>query len=120
MTETGRMNASSSAVVALASIELITPANRTAKATTAIAAAASQVACEASVPTQTRTPPTSASATCACSRAARGPPKSTSSSIAKEPNAANVATSALPITRLPTANRPGITIAVRPARRSAE
>ena len=45
------------------------------------------------------TPPASASAACACSRSRIGPLKSTSSSIANEPNAANVATSGLPMTR---------------------
>jgi len=45
--------------------------------------------------------------------------KSTSSSIANEPNAANVASWGLPITLSPSANMAGMTIAVLPARRSA-
>ena len=48
-----------------------------------------------------------------------GPPKSTRSSIAKDPNAANVASCGLPMTLLPKANRAGMIIAVRVARRSA-
>ena len=59
---TGRMNASSSEVVAPASTELTAPANSTAKPTTAIAIAASPVERDASVPTQTNTAPTAASA----------------------------------------------------------
>ena len=116
---TGRMKASSSDVVAPASTELTTPANSTPKPTTAIAEAASHAAPDASVPVQTTTAPTTARAACACSRSRIGPLKSTSSSIAKDPNAANVATSPLPITLSPRANMAGITIAVRPARRSA-
>ena len=48
-----------------------------------------------------------------------GPPKSTRSSIAKDPNAANVATCGLPMTLLPKANMAGMIIAARAARRSA-
>src|SRR5271165_1253397 len=47
------------------------------------------------------------------------PPKSTSSSIANEPNAAKVASTELSITLSPSANMAGMTIAARPARRSA-
>jgi hypothetical protein len=116
---TGRMNASSSDVVALARTELTTPAKITTKPTTAIATTASQTASEASVPSVTRTSPVSASAACACSRSRSGPLKSASSSIANEPNAANVARIGLAITSSPSANIAGITIAARPARRSA-
>ena len=45
--------------------------------------------------------------------------KSTSNSIANEPNAANVAMIGLPITLSPSANIAGITIAALAARRSA-
>ena len=48
-----------------------------------------------------------------------GPPKSTSSSIANEPKAANVASFGFPSTLSPRANIAGMTIAVRAARRSA-
>ena len=48
-----------------------------------------------------------------------GPPKSTRSSIAKDPNAANVASCGLPMTLSPKANMAGMMIAVRVARRSA-
>src|SRR5215472_3532197 len=117
--DTGKMNASSSAVVAPASTELTTPAKITPKPTTAIAAAASHAVCEASVARQTNTPPVTASAACAWSRSAMGPPKSTSSSIAKDPNAANVASCGLPMTLSPKANMAGMMIAARVARRRA-
>ena len=113
------MNASSSAVVAPASTELTTPAKITPNPTTAIATAASHAFCEASVARQTNTPPVTASAACAWSRSAIGPPKSTRSSIAKDPNAANVATCGLPMTLSPKANMAGMMIAARVARRSA-
>ncbi len=113
------MNASSSEVVAPASTELTTPAKITPKPTSAIAAAASQALREATVPTQMNTAPTRQSDTCASTRSLIGPPKSTSNSSAKEPNAAKVASSGLSSTSAPTANIAGITIAVRPARRSA-
>jgi hypothetical protein len=117
--DTGKMKASSSDVVAPASTELTTPAKTTPKPTTAIDTAASHTACDASVPRQTNTPPATASAACAWSRSRIGPLKSTSSSIAKDPKAANVASTALPMTLSPSANMAGMTIAVRPARRSA-
>src|SRR5215470_13124136 len=60
--DTGKMNASSNAVVAPASTELTTPAKITQNPTTAIAAAASHAVCEASVARQTNTPPVTASA----------------------------------------------------------
>jgi hypothetical protein len=113
------MNASSNDVVAPASTELTTPAKSTPNATSAIATAASHAEREARVPTQTNTPPVTASATCACSRARIGPAKSTSKSIANEPNAANVANAGFPITCAPNANIAGMTSAVRPARRRA-
>ena len=108
--DTGKMNASSSDVVAPASTELTTPAKITPNPTTAIATAASHTVCEASVARQTNTPPVTASAACAWSRSAMGPPKSTRSSIAKDPNAANVATCGLPMTLSPKANMAGMMI----------
>ena len=60
--ETGRMKASSSDVVAPASTELTTPANSTPNATSAIATAATAGEREASVPRHTNTPPVTASA----------------------------------------------------------
>ena len=108
------MNESSSDVVAPARTELTTPANSTPNATSAIAIAASQAEREASVPRHTNTPPVTASAACARSRARIGPAKSTSSSIANEPNAANVANAGLPITRSPSANIAGMTSAGSP------
>ena len=113
------MNASSSAVVAPASTELTTPAKITPNPATAIATAASHAVREASVARQTNTPPVTASAACAWSRSVIGPPKSARSSIAKDPNAANVATCGLPMTLSPTANMAGMIIAARAARRSA-
>ncbi len=95
------------------------PANSTPNATSAIARAASGVDCEARVPTHTNTPPTTARAACARRRSRIGPLKSTSSSIANEPNAAKVASIGLSNTRSPRANIAGITIAARAARRSA-
>jgi len=113
------MNESSSEVVAEAKTELTTPAKRTAKAMTAIAAVATASEFEASVPRHTKTPQTTESANWACRRSRIGPVKSTSSTMAKEPNAANVASAGLPMTRSPSANIAGMTIAARPARRSA-
>ncbi len=118
-TDTGSMNARSSAVAAPASVELSTPEKSTANPTAAIAVAASHGSREAAVATQIKMAPAMASDACACSRCDIGPLKSTSSSIAKEPNAANVATSALPMTLSPSANRAGMTIAVLQARRRA-
>ena len=106
--DTGRMNASSSVVVDAASTELTTPANSTPKPTTAIAGAASQVG-GASVASEMSTPQATASAAWARSRSRIGPRKSTSSNIANDPNAANVATSGLPITSPPSANIAGMT-----------
>ena len=117
--DTGRMKASSSDVVALASTELTTPAKITQNATSAMATAASQSLREASVARQTNAPPASASAACACQRSRIVPPKSTSTSRANDPKAANVAISGFPITSFVMANRIGITIAVRAARRNA-
>ena len=117
--ETGRMKPSSSEVDALASTELTTPANRTAKPTTNIPIAASQTARAARVPRQTKTAPTAISDTCAASRSRIAPPKATNSSIASDPNAANVASVASPMTFSPSASMAGMTIAARPARRSA-
>src|ERR1700736_1289890 len=58
--DTGKMNASSSAVVAPARTELTTPAKITPNPTTAIATAADHAVGEASVARQTNTPPTMA------------------------------------------------------------
>ena len=96
--ETGRMKASSSVVVAPASTELTTPANITPKATTAIATAASHVVRAARVASTMSTPHATASVACARSRSRIGPAKSTSRSIANEPKAANVARVGLPMT----------------------
>ena len=95
---TGRMNPSSSAVDALASTELTTPANRTAKPAMPIPIAASQTVRPARVPRQTKTAPTRISDTWAASRSRVRPPKATNSSIASEPNAANVASVTSPMT----------------------
>ena len=102
--DTGKMKASSSEVVAPASTELTTPANRIAKPTTAIASAATTVQREASVPRQMRTAQATTSALWASTRSRIGPEKSTSSSIANEPKAAKVARIGLPITLSPMAN----------------
>ena len=96
--ETGRMNASSNDVVAEARTELTTPANRTAKPTSAIESAPTTSEFDASVPRHTNAPQTTESAAWACKRPRIGPLKSTSRSIANEPKAANVATIGLPIT----------------------
>ena len=117
--DSGRMNASSSDVEARGKHRADDPAKSTQKATSAIAIAASQGSRDARVPTQTRTPPASASVACDCSRSRIGPLKSTSTSVAKDPKAANVATLRLPMTRSPSANSDGMTIAARAARRSA-
>ncbi len=119
MIVTGRMNESSNDVLADASTELTVPANSTAKATTAIEATASQTGFDSSVPRHTKTAPTTASQDCAWRRSRSGPLKSTSISMANEPNAEKIATSAFRRTTLPKANSTGITMAVRPARRSA-
>ena len=49
----------------------------------------------------------------------RVPPKDTSTSVAKPPKAANIATWRLPSTWSANANTPGTTIAARTARRAA-
>ena len=117
--ETGRMSASSRETVAPASTELTTPEKRIPSATTAVTATAVHVEREASVPTHTRHAPASPSAACDPSRVRIGPVKSTRSSIENEPNAAKTAKFGFPTTFSPTANAAGITIAPRPARRSA-
>ena len=116
---TGRMKASSRAVLAEALTELTDPANSTTRATTDIATADSHTGCDASVPSETSTAPTTASAASACARSRSGPPKSTKSSIANDPNAEKIATSGLRRTPLANANSNGITMAARLARRSA-
>ena len=116
---TGRMNASSSEVVAPASTELMAPENSTAKPTTAIAMAASAVERDTSVPRQTAAAPATASVSCDSTRSRIVPGKSTSVSCANVPKAANVARAGLAITLSPMANSAGITSAVRVARRVA-
>ena len=116
---TGRIKPSSSAVDALASTELTTPANRTAKPAMNIPIAASHTVRPARVPRQMKTAPVKISAICACSRSRIVPPKATKSSMASDPNAANVATVASPITFSLSASMAGMTSAARPARRSA-
>jgi hypothetical protein len=74
---------------------------------------------EQRVPSVMFAAPTTASDAYAIKRLRIGPPNSTSTSIAKEPNAANVATCGLPITLSANANTAGITIAARAALRSA-
>jgi hypothetical protein len=81
--------------------------------------AASQVVRETSVASTMSAPHATASATWLRSRSRVAPRKSTSSSIANEPNAANVATVGFAITWTPTANSAGMISAVRTARRSA-
>ena len=113
------MNANRRESVAPAKTELTTPAKSTPNPTITIPAAASHGEREQTVPTQTKTAPASARPACALRRSAIVPEKSTSSNIANEPNAANVASVGLPITRSPSANMAGMTTAARPARRSA-
>ena len=117
--ETGRMYASSSGVVALAITELTTAENSTTKATIAMPTTAIQVVRDASVPSEISPMQVTPSSTCDRTRSTIGPVKSTNSNIANEPNAANVATSGLPITLTPSASIAGMISAVRPARRSA-
>ena len=81
--------------------------------------AASQSTVETAVPSTTNTAPASASASWERRRSAIGPENDASPRLAKAPNAANAATWGLPITFTLSANSAGITIAVRPARRSA-
>ena len=117
--DTGRMKASSRVVVAPASVELKMPANSTANPTTAIEQAATAVDREASVPRPMSTQHITPRPAWASRRSRIGPVKSTSSSMAKAPKAAKVATPGLAITLSPMANIAGMTIAVRPARRRA-
>ena len=72
------------------------------------------------MPRQTKAAPTTISDTWAASRSRSRPPNATKSSIARDPNAANVATVALPMTFSLSAKMAGMTIAARPARRSAD
>ncbi|MHA5048909.1 hypothetical protein [Streptomyces sp. SD15] len=116
---TGRTKASNSAVDAPARTELTTPEKSTRKPTTTMTETASQVWPATSVPRLIRTAQATASPRCARSRCVIGPVKSTSSSIENDPNAAKVAIVGEPMTWLHSANRAGITIAVRPARRVA-
>ena len=71
------------------------------------------------MPIVSSTLPASASPACATSLSRQPPPKATSSNVANEPNAANVAICALPITWLVIANSVGITSVVRTARIAA-
>jgi hypothetical protein len=106
-------------VDAPARTELTTPENSTRKPMTTITATASQVSSATSVPRQMRAAQATARPRCARSRCTIDPVKSTSSSIENEPNAAKVAMVGEPMTWLQRANRAGITMAVRPARRVA-
>ena len=118
--ETAMISGKSNEVVALASTELTTPANSTPNDSTAITTAASQVVREARVPTAMSTMHATARAAWHCRRLRIEPPKSTSSSMAKDPSAANVASAGLPSTGPPIANAVGMSTAARVARRSAE
>ena len=71
------------------------------------------------MPRQISTAQATPSAAWSSTRSLSGPEKSTSSSIANDPNATNVPTAGLPITLSPIANSAGIRIAARAARRSA-
>ena len=117
--DTGRMKASSSVWVAPARTELATPANSTPKPTTAIATAASQLVCETSVAMAISAPHATARAIWLRRRSRIAPRKSARSSIAKAPNAEKVATVGFSMTFTPSANRAGMTIADRDARRNA-
>src|SRR5262245_51975821 len=116
--ETGRMNARSIATVADASTELTTPAKSTQNPTTVIAVVATQTEFDASVPRHHNTAPAGTSASCERNRSTIVPEKSTSRTIANDPNAANVATAGFPITLSPIANIAGTTTAPRAALRS--
>ncbi len=117
--DTGRISESSRVVVAPARTELTTPANSTVKASTAVTTAASHVVREARVPRQMRPAHPTARAVWHCSRLRIEPPKSTSSSIAKDPKAAKVARTGFPRTGPQSANAAGMISAARVARRSA-
>src|ERR1700735_5700312 len=88
--DTGRMNASSSVVVALASTELMTAENRTTNATSAIPTTEIQVVCDASVPSEISATQAMPSTAWDRTRSRIGPVKSTSRNIANAPNAATV------------------------------
>ncbi len=118
-TVTGRMNDSTSGVAALAITELTTPLNNTTKATMNIAIVATTVDCETSVPRQISTTQASPISACDRRRSSREPWKSTSNRFANEPKAMKYDIVGLPITLSANANSPGISIAARPARRSA-
>ncbi len=105
-------------MLAPANTELTTPEKSTAKARTNIVAAASHVDRETRVPRQIRAAPAAARVRWDSTRFRREPPKSTIRSIANEPKLENSATTGLPMTSSPTANRAGMTIAVRAARRA--
>src|SRR5271163_1740905 len=115
----GKTKASSSVVVAPASTELTTPAKSTTAPTTAIVTAASQAVWETNVPRQINAQHATTSVAWLRRRSSIGPRKSTITSIANDPNAANNAVVASPITSSQNAKTAGITIAARPARRSA-
>ena len=119
VSETGRMNASSSEVDAPARAELTTPANSTKKPTISMARAASQATREASVPRQAKIAPVRISAVWSGSRSRIRPPNATNSSMDSDPKAANVAMTGLPITLMLSASSAGMTIAARPERRNA-
>ena len=97
----------------------MTAENSTTNATIAMPTTAIQVVCDASVPSEISTAQVTPSSAWARTRSRIGPLKSTSSSIANEPNAANKAIRGLSITLMPSASIAGMISAVRPARRSA-
>jgi hypothetical protein len=102
-----------------ASTELTTPANSTRKPMTTVHRTASHVTRATSVPRLISTAQATANSRCARSRCTSGPLYSTSSSIAKEPNAAKLAIVTEWMTWVHSANSAGMTSAVRPARRVA-
>ena len=120
VSETGRMNASSSEVVAPASTELTTPANRTPKPTTRHRRGGQPRRCARPACRGRRTPHRPARApACACTRSRIGPrevdeQQQRERAERRERREVRVVEHLVPI-----ANRAGITSAVRAARRSA-
>jgi hypothetical protein len=113
--DTGKTNVNIAAVAAAAKYPLITPENRIAKPTTAIAAAASHGSREHNVPMTMFTAPTQPSRAYAANRVRAGPLKSARTSIANDPNAAKMVVCGLPMTWSANAKTAGITIAARAA-----
>ena len=106
--DTGKMNASSSAVVAPASTELTTPAKITPNPATAIEAAASHAVCEASVARQTNTPPVTASAALRREPFRHGAAEIDQDNIAKDPKRAQRSQLRVADDLSPKANRAGM------------